>query len=200
MNQQGINQGASGNISVRFNNGMLITPSGMDYEDMVSGDIVYVGLDGRFAGKNKPSSEWRMHRDIYVNQPTAHAVLHAHPTFCVALSSSGMTIPAFHYMVAISGGKDIRCASYTTFGTDALSKNMLHAMADRNSCLLANHGMICFAANLKSVLKLAIEIETLARQYWHALQLGEPNILSDEDMDKVLEKFESYGQSVSDTD
>ena len=194
MNTQGINQGSAGNISRRFGDGFLITPSGMSYDRLQAGDIVYVGMDGRSQDSLAPSSEWRMHRDIYANHAAAGAVLHAHSTFATVLSCLRLDIPAFHYMVAVAGGIDIRCADYALFGTQALSDNMLAALTDRRACLLGTHGMICFHDNLDKALWLGVEVETLARQYWHARQAGEPVILSTAQMAEVLEKFKTYGK------
>ena len=195
MNRQEINQGASGNASVRCGDGFLITPSGIAYEAMSPHEIVFVTLDGRAeVGRRKPSSEWRMHRDIYAARPEAGAVLHAHSTYATALSCHRLDIPAFHYMIAIAGGADIRCADYALFGTQQLSDNMLDALAGRRACLLGTHGMICFHDDLDSVLWLGIEVETLARQYWHARQLGEPVLLDAEQMADVMEKFKTYSR------
>ena len=194
MNTQGINQGNAGNISQRFEDGFLITPSAIAYERLQPGDVVYVGMDGSSRESLAPSSEWRMHRDIYVNHPDAGAVLHAHSTFATALSCLRGDIPAFHYMIAVAGGADIRCADYALFGTQALSDNMLAALTNRRACLLGTHGMICFHDDLDKALWLGVEVETLARQYWHARQAGEPVILSAVQMTEVLEKFKSYGK------
>ena len=158
-------------------------------------EIVFVTLDGRAeVGRRKPSSEWRMHRDIYAARPEAGAVLHAHSTYATALSCHRLDIPAFHYMIAIAGGADIRCADYALFGTQELSDSMLDALAGRRACLLGTHGMICFHDDLDSALWLGIEVETLARQYWHARQLGEPMLLDEAQMDEVLKKFKTYSK------
>ncbi len=141
----------------------------------------------------RPSSEWRFHLDIYRNRPDAQAVLHAHPTYCTALSCTNRPIPAFHYMVALGGGNDIRCASYATFGTQALSDRVLEALRDRKVCLMANHGMVCLERDLDRVLALAIEVEQLARIYCQSLQIGQPSTLSDEEMALMVEKFADYG-------
>lgn len=197
MNAAGINQGKSGNVSVRGADGetLLITPSGVAYDDLKPEDIVPVVIEsGAARGRLLPSSEWRMHRDIYRARPEAGAVVHTHSTFSTALACRGEGIPAFHYMVAVAGGPDIRCAPYATFGTQDLSDHMLDALVDRKACLLANHGMICFEADAAKALALAVEIETLARQYWHACQGGTPTILSDAEMAVVLEKFKTYGK------
>ena len=194
MNTHSINQGNAGNISQRFEDGFLITPSAIAYEQLQPDDVVYVDMDGSSRDSLAPSSEWRMHRDIYVNHPVAGAVLHAHSTFATALSCLRLDIPAFHYMIAVAGGADIRCANYALFGTQALSDNMLAALTDRRACLLGTHGMICFHDDLDKALWLGVEVETLARQYWHARQAGDPVILSAAQMAAVLEKFESYGK------
>ncbi len=194
MNARGINQGSAGNVSQRFEQGFLITPSGIDYERLQQSDIVYVEMDGKCEGPLQPSSEWRMHRDIYAARDDAGAVLHAHSTFATALSCLRIEIPAFHYMIAVAGGNNIRCADYALFGTQELSDNMLTALADRRACLLGTHGMICYHDDLRQALELGVEVETLARQYWHARQAGDPFILSDTEMDAVLDKFAQYGQ------
>lgn len=193
MNSAGLNQGTSGNVSARYGEGFLITPSGVPYDALSPDDIVFMSLEGELEAGLNPSSEWRMHRDIYGARGEAGAVLHAHPTFCTALSCLGQGIPPFHYMVAVAGGRDIRCAPYATFGTPALSQGMLSAMEGRRACLLANHGMICFADGVGKALALGIEVEALARQYYHARQMGEPGLLSDSQMDEVIEKFKTYG-------
>lgn len=194
MNAQGINQGSAGNISVRFEDGFLITPSGIPYEQLQPDNIVFIDINGSSQDPLAPSSEWRMHRDIYVNRPQAGAVLHAHSIFATALSCLRLDIPAFHYMVAVAGGSDIRCADYALFGTQALSDNMLTALDGRRACLLGTHGMICYHDNLGKALGLGIEIETLAKQYWYARQAGNPVILDQAQMTEVLERFESYGK------
>ena len=194
MNRLGINQGTAGNASVRVPEGLLITPSGLAYDRMKPEDIVTIDKDGDTRGNGTPSSEWRFHFDIMVTRQDAQAVLHAHPPFCTALACLGMDIPAFHYMVAVAGGDSIRCAPYATFGTQALSDNALRALDGRRACLLANHGMICLAGGLKAALRLAVEVETLAQQYWRALLIGTPRILPADEMKTVLEKFRTYGK------
>ncbi len=200
MNTQGINQGSAGNVSARFENGFLITPSGMAYDRLQPEHIVFVDLDGNCSDALEPSSEWRMHRDIYASRAEAGAVLHAHSTFATALSCLRMDIPAFHYMIAVAGGRDIRCADYALFGTQALSDHMLAALEGRRACLLGTHGMICFHDNLERALWLGVEVETLAKQYWYARQAGEPVILSDAEMDEVLRRFENYGRQPAEKD
>ena len=194
MNDRRINSGKSGNVSARTETGFLITPTGLPYESMRPEDIVRVTLGGVATGPRTPSSEWRFHRDIYVDRPDAGAIVHAHSPFATTLACLGRGIPAFHYMVAVAGGKDIRCAPYATFGTQELSDDALVALSGRRACLLANHGMIAVDASLGNALALAIEVEALAEQYWRALQIGAPNLLSDAEMDIVLDKFRNYGQ------
>jgi len=194
MNTHGINQGSSGNVSLRYRDGFLITPSGMPYDRLAPDDIVFVDLGGKPSGVLRPSSEWRMHRDIYARRPEAGAVLHVHSTFATALSCLRIDIPAFHYMIAVAGGTDIRCADYALFGTQDLSDNMLVALEGRRACLLGTHGMICFHDDIERALWLGIEVETLARQYWHARQAGEPVILSDAQMQEVIASFADYGK------
>ncbi len=196
MNASGINRGMAGNVSVRTETGFLITPTGMDYSDMQMDDIVPMTLDGQWQEQSlrKPSSEWRFHRDIYVARAEFSAVIHTHSPFATALACMGLDIPPFHYMIARFGGKDVRCASYATFGTQALSEAALHALEGRSACLLAHHGMIVCAVNMKQALAHAIEFESLCEQYWRVLQLGKPVLLDDTEMARVLEKFASYGQ------
>lgn len=193
MNRCGINQGTSGNLSVRHEDGMLITPSGMAYDSLVPDDIVFVDGNGSHRGTRLPSSEWRIHHDIYRARGDATAILHAHPVHCAAMACLGEAIPAFHYMVAVAGGRDIRCAPYATFGTQALSDHVLEALTGRKACLMANHGLVCLAENLEKALGLAIEVEQLARTWLQCRSVGEPVILDDEEMDRVLEKFSAYG-------
>jgi len=194
MNSSGVNCGTSGNLSVRTDTGFLITPSGLDYNDLVPEDIVSMNLDGEWQGSNAPSSEWRIHRDIYRQREDALAILHAHPTFCTTLACLGKPIPAFHYMVAVAGGKDIRCSPYATFGTQELSDHVLAALEDRRACLMANHGVVCIGGDLSGALALAVEVEQLAQVYYQCLVAGEPVVLDDEEMERVLEKFKGYGK------
>lgn len=199
MNAAGVNRGKSGNVSARWRDGafdgFLITPTGVPYDETAPGQIVAMTLGGEAHGTLLPSSEWRFHRDIYVARADAHAIVHTHAPFATSLACLHRGIPAFHYMVAVAGGKDIRCAPYATFGTQALSDNALAALEGRDACLLANHGMIAVSASLAKALALAVEVETLAEMYWRALQVGEPVLLSDAEMDVVLEKFRTYGQA-----
>ena len=198
MNRAGLNQGTSGNLSIRHEGGMLITPSGRDYEQMTPSDIVWLAADADSntgSDGGKASSEWRIHRDVYAAREDAGAIVHAHPVHCTALATLQRGLPPFHYMVAVAGGHDIRCADYATFGTQALSDRVLEALAGRRACLMANHGLLCLAADLPAALALAIEVEALARSYLLALSVGEPVLLDDAEMERVLEKFKSYGNS-----
>jgi L-fuculose-phosphate aldolase len=198
MNAAGINRGKSGNVSARLRragfDGFLVTPSGLPYERTSAGDIVAMTLDGDVHGTRVPSSEWRFHRDIYRARDDVGAIVHTHAPFATTLACLDRGIPAFHYMIAIAGGHDIRCAPYATFGTQALSDAALAALHERKACLLAHHGMIAVGRDLERALALAVEVETLAEMYWRALQVGEPARLPDHEMDVVLAKFATYGQ------
>ena len=196
VNALGINQGTSGNLSVRRDEGFLVTPSGLAYEAMEPDDVVAMGFDGEWtcptAGR-KPTSEWRIHRDVLATREDVDAVVHTHAMFCTTLACLGLEIPAFHYMVAVAGGDSIRCAPYATFGTQELSDHALAALEGRRACLLANHGMLALGADLERALALAVEVETLAAQYWRALQVGRPHLLDAEEMQRVLARFKDYG-------
>jgi L-fuculose-phosphate aldolase len=192
MNSLGINRGKSGNVSARWDNGFLVTPSGLPYEDTKPADIVFIDNKAAAHGARNPSSEWRFHFDIYYGKAEVHAVVHTHSTFATTLACVGTTVPAFHYMVAVAGGNSIPCAPYATFGTQRLSDHALKALQNRKACLLANHGMIATAGNLGAALALAVEVEALCEQYWRALQIGKPKLLSDDEMATVVEKFKSY--------
>ena len=193
LERVGVNQGTAGNISVRWSDGLLITPSGVPYDRMQPDDIVPLPMNGAVAPGLCPSSEWRFHRDILATRPDLGAVVHSHPVFATAFAMCNESLPAAHYMIAAAGGPSIRCALYATYGTQALSDNALAALKDRKACLLANHGMIAAEKSLAKAVWLAIEVETLAKQYFHARLLGEPAVLSDEEVSRVLEKFDSYG-------
>lgn len=194
MNARGINRGKSGNVSARMPSGFLVTPTGLAYESMLPDDVVAMTMDGAPQGSRAPSSEWRFHRDIYAARGEVRAVVHTHSPFATTLSCLERGIPAFHYMIAVAGGSDIRCAPYATFGTQELSDRALRALDGRRACLLANHGMIAVGSSLADALALAVEVEALAEQYWRAVQIGQPTILSDAEMARVLEKFSTYGQ------
>ena len=194
MAASGLNKGTAGNASVRSRGGFLITPSGRPYEDCRPEDMALMAMDGSWQGPFAPSSEWRIHRDILAARPEAGAVLHAHSPFATALACHRRGIPAFHYMIARFGGSDIRCAPYATFGTQALSDGALAALEGRGACLLANHGMLVLGPDLPRTLALALEFETLCEQYWRALQLGEPSLLSAAEMAEVITRFKTYGR------
>jgi L-fuculose-phosphate aldolase len=195
MNALGINQGTSGNISIRHGEGLLITPTSTPYETMRPEQIVHMGFDGSHEPTQRPSSEWRFHRDILKSRPDVEAVVHAHPTYCTALAIMGMEIPPVHYMVACAGGDTIRCAPYATFGTQELSDHALRALEGRLACLLAHHGMIAVGPSLSRAMWLAVEVETLARQYHAALQIGQPPLLSKEEVEKVRIRMAGYGHA-----
>ncbi len=203
MSDAGLNVGTAGNASVRITEAgvgepgsvrMLISPSGLPAERCRPQDMVEVEADGSYAGALAPSSEWKLHHDIYAAFPAAGAVLHAHSPFATALACQRLEIPPFHYMIARFGGTTVRCARYATFGTQALSDATVAALEGRNACLLANHGMVVHGRDLAHALALAIELETLCAQYWRTLQLGDPVLLSDEEMAEVIERFRWYGK------
>lgn len=194
MRPAGLNRGTAGNVSVRDGAGFLITPTGMAYETLAPDDIPRMTLDGAAVGRRKPSSEWRFHRDLYAARPDVGAVLHAHSPFAVSLACLRLDIPPFHYMIARFGGDTVRCADYAIFGSQALSTAALAAMEKRKACLLANHGLLVAGRDLDEALALAIELEELCEQYWRACQLGQPVLLSADEMAAVSEKFGSYGQ------
>jgi len=194
----------SGNVSLRYENGFLITPSGVLYEQLAPQDIVHVALAAKeddsatvLAGHRTPSSEWRFHRDIYAVRPDVGAIVHTHSHFCAALACLRREIPAFHYMVAKAGGDSIRCSDYATFGTQALSDAVVKALDSRRACLMANHGMIALGNSLQSALLMAQEVESLAGQYCEALKLGQPALLDAAEMIRVARQFEVYGQAPS---
>lgn len=197
MGALGLNQGTAGNLSVRVPGGLLITPSGLPYDEMAPADIVMLDEGGTPHGRLAPSSEWHFHLGIMRARPEVNAVLHAHSMFATTLACLRRGIPSFHYMIAVAGGADIRCAPYATFGTEALSRHVLEALQGRKACLLANHGLVAVGASLKDSLRLALEVETLAAMYWRALQVGKPALLSKAEMARVLKKFERYGKPVT---
>jgi L-fuculose-phosphate aldolase len=196
MNALGINRGKSGNVSARTDDGFLITPSALPYARMEPEDIVALAHDGSATGRRIPSSEWRFHRDIYATRPEVAAIVHAHSPFATTLACLDRGIPAFHYMIAVGGGNDIRCAPYATFGTQELSDRAVRALEGRTACLLAHHGMIAIGASLEAALALTVEVEALAEMYWRALLIGEPTLLDGEEMEIVLERFARYRSSV----
>jgi L-fuculose-phosphate aldolase len=193
LNSKNLSALRSGNISVRYKDGFLITPSGKKYSTLKNKDIVFVSNKGKFDKKDGiPSSEWRFHQDIYISKKDAKAIVHAHSNWATAISTHGKSIPAFHYMVAMAGGNDIKCAKYATYGTRELSKNILKTLKNRSACLIGNHGQIAFGKNLSKAFELAEEVENLSSQYIKALKIGKPKILSTKEMNKVLSKAKNY--------
>ncbi len=199
MSRRGLSPGRSGNVSARSGDGMLITPTGMAYDEITPGDIVFVGGDGSVsANQRKPSSEWRFHLAAYQARPDRHAVVHTHSLHATVLACARMAIPAFHYMVAVAGGKDIPVVPYATFGTEELAQHVASGLKDRDACLMSSHGQIAIGETLSQALELAFEVETLAEQYYKLLLLGAskvfPDMLSDAAMAAMVEKFKTYGQ------
>ena len=198
LNDRNLSPLRSGNLSIRVKlkqktEGFFITPSGIKYDELSTKDIVFVSLKGEYNKKGlEPSSEWRFHQDIYLNKKSCKAIVHAHSMSATALSTHRVNIPAFHYMVAIAGGIDIKCAQYATFGTRQLSNSIVKALKERTACLIANHGQIAYGGSLDEAFELAEEIENISKQYILARQLGKPNILTLNQMEKVLNKFKNY--------
>ena len=196
--ETGLNKGTAGNACVRLkengSDGFLVTPSGMAVEDMSAASMVQMQFDGSYEQGKIPSSEWRFHRDILVSRADINAVVHTHSMFATTLACLHKDIPPFHYMIAVVGGDTIRCAPYALFGSQALSDNALAALIDRKVCLLANHGMIALGRDLDDALAVTVEVENLCEQYWRALQLGEPHILSEAEMREVFQQFKGYGK------
>lgn len=196
LNESGLNQGTSGNISARFGDRMLITPSATPYAAMRLEMIASMPLEGNYGtwdGPLKPSSEWRFHLDILRARPDAGAIVHAHSPYATALAITRCAIPPVHYMIAAFGGSTVRCAGYALFGTQALSDNVLSALEDRHACLMANHGMLTVGPTLDKAMWLAVELETLARQYCESRKIGGPVLLSEAEIDEALAAFGSYG-------
>ena len=195
MSRQGLSPGRSGNVSVRFANSVLITPSGMAYAAITTADIVHVTLDGvAAAGQRKPSSELHFHLATYRARPDIGAIVHTHSLHATVLACARRAIPAFHYMVAVAGGDDIPLVPYATFGTDELARHVATGLAHCNACLMANHGQIAVGSTCAEALALAAEVEVLAEQYVKVLTLGSPHILARDEMARVLERFAGYGQ------
>ena len=195
LNKHRLGTGTAGNVSARIGQGYLITPTGMDYEAMAPADIVSMDLRGNRAGGDlKPSSEWRFHQDIYAARAEVNAIVHTHSPCATALSCTRQDLPAFHYMVAGAGGSSIRCAGYATFGTQALSDHALAALAGRQACLLANHGVIALGKDVDSAFKMAQLVEELAKQYLFSRMAGTPVLLDEAEMNVNLEKFRDYGK------
>ena len=194
MERAGLNQGTAGNVSVRHGDGFLVTPSSLPYDSMTPDDVVQMAWDGTYEGR-RPSSEWRFHRDILRARPDVEAVVHCHSVYATTVAVHHRTIPAFHYMVGIAGGTTIRCARYATFGTQELSDAALEALKGRMACLLGQHGQIALGKTLDAALWMAAEVETIARLYIQALVIGEPPVLPDEEMKRVIAQMRrmSYG-------
>ena len=202
LNSTNLSPLRSGNVSIRVTNnnveGFLLTPSGKRYENLVPEDIVFLALKEEYDNLKlfntslNPSSEWRFHQDIYLKKKEAKAIVHAHSSHATAVSAHGKAIPAFHYMIALVGGDDIKCAEYATFGTTELSKNIIKALENRKACLMSNHGQVAFGVNLKQAFELAEEVENICHQYIIALKIGNPKILSSVEMNKILDKIKHY--------
>ncbi len=195
LGQRGLTQGTSGNVSVRRDERcFFISPTGMSYEALEPDDVPLMDLGGRWFGRRRPSSEWRFHRDVFASRHEVAAIVHTHSPKATSLACTGRGIPAFHYMVAVVGGSNIRCAPYYTFGSQELSDAAVAALEGRRACLLANHGVIAVGADLPAAVALAGEVENLAAQYCTALALGEVRILDEIEMRRVIEKFRTYGK------
>ena len=191
----GLNKGTAGNCSVRFEDGFLVTPSGMSAEDMTAASMVQMQFDSTYEEDKKPSSEWRFHLDVLKNRADVNAVVHTHSMFATTIACLHKDIPPFHYMIAVVGGDTIRCAPYALFGSQALSDKALAALTDRKACLLANHGMICLGRDLEDALAVTVEVENLCEQYWRILQLdANPPLLSEQEMREVFQQFKGYGK------
>jgi L-fuculose-phosphate aldolase len=198
MNEEGINQGTSGNVSVRTDEGFLITASGIPYKKMKPEHIVEMDLEGGYRGDYFPSTEWRMHMDIFKARPEAQAIVHVHSPYATALACLRRDVLSFHYMIGVVGGTSLRVSDYAEFGTQALSDTMLKALDGRTGCLLANHGQICFGNSLEQALWRAGEIEALSHQFWAASLVGKPVVLSEQEMTSVLKRFGTYGKQAAD--
>ncbi len=196
MSELGLTPGMSGNVSVRSPAGVLVTPSGMPYSDLIGDDMVEIKPDGsQKPGQRTPTTEWRLHLDILGARQDVGAIVHTHSLFCTTLSMLRRPIPAVHYMIVLAGSDAIPCAEYATFGSPQLALNAVTALRGGAACLLANHGMVALGSTLAEALRLAAEVETLAAQYWHAAQVGSPHILDGEELGKVRQRFAEYGQS-----
>lgn len=195
MDRAGFAPSKSGNVSARLSDSFLITPSGLPYARTTPADLVHLGFDGQPLSSGKPSSEWRFHAAIYASRPDAKALVHTHSPRATSFSATRRAIPAFHYMIALAGGSTIPCASYATFGTQALADNAVKALDGRKAVLLANHGVIAIGGSLAGAWTLAQEVENLAGQYLDLLASGlEPVILDDAEMARVIEGFSGYGK------
>ena len=195
MSELGLTPGMSGNVSARTPHGFLVTPSGMPYEGLAPQDLVEVRMDGTVRpGQRAPSTEWRLHLDLYAARADAQAIVHTHSLFCTTVACLRRPIPAIHYMVVLSGRDEIPCAEYATFGSPELAASVVRALDTGHACLMANHGMVALGPTLPGALRLAAEVETLAAQYWHASQLGAPHVLDAGELGRVRHRFAEYGQ------
>lgn len=194
LDAAGLNRGTSGNIGLRAGRTFFVTPSGVPVDELSPDSIVELDFTGAVLGRGKPSSEWRIHRDILASRPDVNAVVHTHSRYATSLACLHRDIPAFHYMIAVAGGDSIRCAPYAVFGSQALSDLALQALAGRKACLLGNHGQLALGRDLREAVAIAVEVESLSAQYWTALQIGQPRLLTPEQMNEVLEKFKDYGR------
>lgn len=198
MVELGINQGTAGNVSVRSGDRFLITPSGIPYADMMPEQIALMDVNGNYWGPCKPTTEWRIHREIMRGRPGAGVVIHTHSMFSTTIACMRREIPALHYYVAVAGGPTIRCADYAIYGSQELADNVVAALVARDACLLANHGLLVVGPTLADTLRRTFDIEMLARQYVYALQIGEPFILSDDEIERVRQKMRTYGTQEAD--
>jgi L-fuculose-phosphate aldolase len=195
MSELGLAPGTTGNVSVRAERGFLVTPSGMDYAQLHADDAVAIDAAGTVRpGQRTPSTEWQLHKDVLAARPDAHAIVHTHSLFCTAVACLRRPIPAIHYMVVRAGGDEVPCADYATFGTAELAAAVVRALGPGHACLMANHGMVALGDSLAAALELAAEVETLAAQYWHAIQIGQPHVLPHDELDRVRRQFAGYGQ------
>lgn len=190
----GLNRGTSGNIGLRIGDRFLVTPSGVPVDELSPGGMVEMDFSGAVIGAGRPSSEWRIHRDILAERPDIQAVVHTHSRYATSLACLHREIPPFHYMIAVAGGDSIRCAPYALFGSQQLSDFALQALQDRKACLLGNHGQLALGSDLADALAVAVEVESLCAQYWAALQVSEPVLLTTAQMRDVLEQFKGYGR------
>lgn len=191
----GLNHGTSGNVSVREDGGFLVTPTGMPFDELKAEDVVRLGMDGAIVGGTRvPSSEWRLHRDIYAARADVQGIIHAHPRFCTSLACLREDLPAVHYMLAVAGTDRVRCSAYATYGTAALGRAAVEALGDARACLLANHGLVAAGATLDEALRVAREVETVAEYWWRARAVGSPVLLTPAEMAEALDRFRGYGQ------
>ena len=197
LDEQGLNFGTAGNVSVRTERGYMVSPSALAPRDVDAHSVVELDIEGEPLSGGIPTTEWRIHRDLYAEIPTAQAIVHMHSTYATALASLREDLPPFHYMIGKAGGDVIRCATYATYGSQELSDNVIEALGDRRACLMANHGMVAYADSMAKALTLAVEIESLCRQYLIARAAGTPVLLTDEQMAEARAKLARYGTPAS---